>query len=419
MDFSDINGPIKMSRDDSVSTTMDIVNESDVVEHGQLPSVNPYYDGRDELLKRSKNGYYRKLLYCLAASILVTITLIGVMVGIVVRHPSTGSRPKPVESTTVAGTTGNTTAAKASHVDVACHFLGYTEIKECLSATEYDGDAVTNTLLTTIPTEIGALQQLQKLSFNRDIHMTGTLPTEIGMLTQLTSLLVSGVGLTGVIPDTIGQLTLLQTLRLDHNAFDGPIPTTMGSLSRLHELDVSHNELTGAIPSAALGNWTQVTSLWLQSNRFVGSIPSTIGQMTDCEILILADNVLTGSIPSSIGNMTSLQVLMLFNNNQLTGGIPIEFSSLEALSRVWFTNNTNMHGTIPTSIQKLNIGEIDFANTKLYGTIPNSFCRRFMNATHYVIDCEYSSTPTTEPKIYCNCCVDPTERICPNSTFIV
>lgn len=436
MDTSDINkidcnNSNMTNHDDSASTTIDILNETEIAEHNQLPTVNPQYDGPNSTMKRRPSYNYRKMLLCIAGSILVTVVLICIFVGITVHHrlndrSPTYLRPKPHVTTTAGKTTYTpTTTPKISPTDVACHFLGFTEIRECLLTKEYDGDSVTNALLNTIPTEIGALKQLQKLSFNRDIHMTGTLPTELGMLTQLTLLSVTGVGLKGTIPETIGQLSLLQTLRLDRNAFTGTIPATFGALSNLHEVDVSYNELTGTIPSETFGNWTKVHDVWLNMNRLLGPIPSTIGYMKYCNSLILSDNHLTGSIPTSIGNMTELQVLMVYNNNQLTGGIPNSMTSLEYLSRVWFTNNTQMNGIIPNTIRNMNVNDIDFTNTKLHGTIPNALCRRFpQNAVHYKIDCaSTSNTATTNPisdtKIYCNCCIDPSERICPNSTFIL
>lgn len=415
-----------MNHDDSISMTMNIGNETEVVGHSQLPSVNPYFDGRDELIKRGKDRNYRKQLYCLFGSIMIVIILICVMVGITVNHRLDDHSPESlrptVNTTTVTGGT-STTTPKKTPIEVACYFLGLTDLRECLSTTEYDGDAVTNTLLNTIPTEIGLLKQLQTLNFNRDIHMGGTLPTEIGMLTQLTLLSITGVGLTGTIPDTIGQLSLLRTLSLEQNGFTGSIPTTFASLSNLHTIDVSSNQLTGTIPSETFGNWTHVRDVWLNMNRLRGPIPSTIGQMKYCESLILSDNHLTGSIPSSIGNMTELQVLILYNNNELTGGIPNSMTSLEHLSRIWFTNNINMNGTIPTTIRNMDVNELDFSNTKLHGSIPNALCRRFpANSVHFTIDCTASSNTTpgsSAPNIYCNCCVDPTDQICSNSTFIV
>jgi hypothetical protein len=107
----------------------------------------------------------------------------------------------------------STVAPKVSPV-VTFYFLGFTEIKECLLTKEYDGDAVTNALLNKIPTKIGALKQLQKLSFNRDIHLMGTLPTELGLLTQLTSLSVMGVGLTGTILYSMVQSCNWQKLEI-------------------------------------------------------------------------------------------------------------------------------------------------------------------------------------------------------------
>ena len=86
-------------------------------------------------------------------------------------------------------------------------------------------------------------------------------------------------------------------------------------------LVLSSNYLTGTIPST-LGNLTQLTRLDLYDNQLNGTIPSTLGKLTQLKFLSLNGNQLDGTIPSSLGQLTQLNFLYLHNNTQLSGTIP-------------------------------------------------------------------------------------------------
>jgi|TARA_B100001741_G_scaffold235142_1_gene196159 Leucine-rich repeat (LRR) protein len=77
---------------------------------------------------------------------------------------------------------------------------------------------------------------------------------------------------------------------------------------------------TGEIPST-IGDLTNLTSLNIYNNQLTGEIPSEIGNLTNLTKLFLYENNLTGSIPPEIGNLTNLTAWSL-NDNQLTGDIP-------------------------------------------------------------------------------------------------
>jgi hypothetical protein len=404
----------------------------DPTEQSQLPEINTYYKEYNEMKRANnhlKNGF--GLMGTLLVSILV-ITCVAVRVSYRNNH-STYVTPNVVKGNDNIIDKDDKTTEGISPIDVACRFLGYSNLADCLLTTEYDNDVIeykkneSMKLINTIPTEIGLLKHLQKLSFNKNTHLEGTLPTELGLLTNLIDLKIQGIGLIGTIPETIGKLSLLQSLRMDNNNFTGTIPNSFGLLSNLLEIDLSFNQLNGTIPYETFANWTQIRSVWLQNNYFTGSIPSSLGTMEQCKLVVLSENQLSGSIPNSMGNMTELQVFLV-HNNQLTGTVPHSMNVLQHLERLWFANNTNMDGTIPTHLQGTLLNDIDFTNTNLYGTIPNIFCRRFHGLAHYIIDCPMDSitvnqttgmNTTTPPKIYCNCCQNVNEIPCPNSIFTI
>ena len=121
--------------------------------------------------------------------------------------------------------------------------------------------------------------------------LTGSIPTELGNLSHLQRLSFSG-GLTGGIPSTLGNLSQLQSLYLGYNELTGSIPTELGNLSQLQGLDLSHNELTGSIP-AELGNLSNLYDLRLASNPLSGCIPNALTRVTHNDLaelrLLLCD----------------------------------------------------------------------------------------------------------------------------------
>ena len=59
-----------------------------------------------------------------------------------------------------------------------------------------------------------------------------------------------------------------------------------------------------------------------------GSIPSSLGGLSNLERLWLYDNQLDGSIPASLSNLTKLTFLRIAGTNQFTGCIPAGLSNV-------------------------------------------------------------------------------------------
>ena len=105
--------------------------------------------------------------------------------------------------------------------------------------------------------------------------------------------------LTGTIPSELGTLSSLRKLSLSSNQLTGEIPPELDSLASLEFLSLASNRLTGEIPSE-LGNLANLELLFLSSNRLIGEIPSELGNLANLEIVFLASNQLTGCIPASL-----------------------------------------------------------------------------------------------------------------------
>jgi hypothetical protein len=201
-----------------------------------------------------------------------------------------------------------------------------------------------NTLIGTLPTELGALTELAMLDmctpallsvslnflFRRlTCHLilqisdynslTGTIPTEIGMMTSLRVLYMGTLSLFAF------RLSIPIIFKLVGCAFSVPTP-----YFSLYSSTFSSNSLTGMIPTE-IGMMTSFTLLALSrilSIAFHGLCPCwvflerirNIFKLVDCDhnvsvlspytchfiLQISASNSLTGMIPTEIGMMTSL-----------------------------------------------------------------------------------------------------------------
>ena len=119
---------------------------------------------------------------------------------------------------------------------------------------------------------------------------------------RVTQLRLSGMGLGGELPRELGALEQLEQLSVDRNRLTGPIPPEMGRLAKLREFTADYNALTGPIPPQ-LGNLPELRELWLGENRLTGPIPATLGAMRNLERLGLRNNRLAGAVPPGVRNV--------------------------------------------------------------------------------------------------------------------
>jgi Leucine-rich repeat (LRR) protein len=225
-----------------------------------------------------------------------------------------------------------------------------------------------NQLSGSIPSMIGNLTALDYLSLDRN-KLTGSIPAEIGNLTNLIYLALSSNQLTGSIPEQIGSLTKLNTLYLYTNNLSGTIPKEICNLNNLLYLTFGTNQLSGSIPSE-MGNLTNLISLNLSGNQLSGAIPSEVGNLTKLTSLSLYSNQLSGNIPPQVGNLTKLTSLALYLN-KLSGTIPPQIGNLTELRNLHLYNN-QLSGSIPSEIGNLtSLIYLYLQNNQLSGTIPS------------------------------------------------
>ena len=253
-----------------------------------------------------------------------------------------------------------------------------------------------NQLSGSIPSELGNLANLERLSLSRN-SLSGPIPPGLLNLTELKELYLHTNQLSGTIPSSLSNLAGLEILLLYGNRFTGTIPSSLGNLSDLVELNLSSNDLTDVIPPE-LGRLTKLTYLSLRSNGLTGPIPSELGDMSSLRSLYLYDNQLDGPIPPNLKNLSNLEGLLLHDNqlsrpvpawlgnlsrlrslnlsiNGFTGGIPPELGRLSNLSYLNLRSN-DLTGPVPTELGNLsNLEQLYLYENQLSGEIPDSLGR--------------------------------------------
>ncbi|KAK3417084.1 hypothetical protein EUGRSUZ_H02840, partial [Eucalyptus grandis] len=259
-----------------------------------------------------------------------------------------------------------------------------------------------NRFLGTVPPSIFNLSSVVRFNIGMN-QLGGNLPANIGFtLPNIKLFVVGGNQITGVIPRSMSNATALQVLQVNGNKLLGSMPA-LDHLKKLHLLDVGYNYLgrggyddlsfvcsltnitsselflaassnsfSGTLPEC-IGNFsTYFYELWLQENLLFGMIPKIIGNLVTMQRLLLDHNRFSGMVPSVLGNLHNMVELDL-SNNKFSGAIPSSLGNLVNLARLYLNHN-NFHGYIPSSLSECrSLVELDLSSNNLNGTIPLEF----------------------------------------------
>ncbi|XP_022940758.1 probable LRR receptor-like serine/threonine-protein kinase At1g53430 isoform X2 [Cucurbita moschata] len=106
-------------------------------------------------------------------------------------------------------------------------------------------------------------------------------------------------------------------------------------------------------------------------NRLTGPIPPEIGDIASLEELVLEQNQLEGNLPESLGKLSRLRELFLSANN-FTGPIPESYGNLKNLTDFRIDGN-DVSGKLPEFIGNwINLKRLDIQGTSLEGPIPHA-----------------------------------------------
>ena len=281
-----------------------------------------------------------------------------------------------------------------------------------------------------LPSWLGNLTNLELLALHFNLF-SGELPSWLGNLTNLEFLALGDNAFSGELPSSLGNLTNLELLALGDNAFSGELPSSLGNLTNLYSLTLRRNQFSGELPSS-LVKLTNLNQLWLDNTQLCAPTDATFQRWLDgiddksgvvnCEDpepinpdraalvalyeatnganwkdntnwlsdkplsqwhgvttdangrvirLDLDSNQLSGALPPSLGNLTNLQDLWLFDN-QLSGALPSSLGNLTNLRLLWLSSNA-FSGSLPSWLGNLtNLVMLQLSDNQLSGALPPS-----------------------------------------------
>ncbi|WMN06229.1 T9SS type A sorting domain-containing protein [Marivirga arenosa] len=250
-----------------------------------------------------------------------------------------------------------------------------------------------NQITGPIPTEIGNAPDLQQFHFANN-QLSGPIPNTIGNLDLLTELNLSqNDSISGTIPPEIGQMELLTFLFLENCSLSGAIPAEILNAPSLVELWISGNDFSGTLPDVL--NMPNFRALHAGGNRnLLVDLPDNLGELTQLEVLIiwntrpnggpfpegvynltnlrdldLSEQRFTGSIDDRIGNLTNLFSLYL-RNNLLSGAFPIEITNAAELQTLDLRGNSFNFLPDISSLSGLNFVFLDRNNFQFESLLP-------------------------------------------------
>ncbi|EFA84670.1 leucine-rich repeat-containing protein [Heterostelium album PN500] len=171
----------------------------------------------------------------------------------------------------------------------------------------------------------------------------------------------------GVICNPNGQVT---SLILEENNLVGSLPQQLENLIHLESIILDGNLLTGQIPNI-FETMTNLSVIQLQNNLLEGDISWTEKLPLNITYLWIAGNQFTGEIPKTWPKYTKLDLIFV-ELNRLEGTIPEEIGNMESL-RLFDIGFNNIIGFIPETISNLSkLTHFWAYDNKLSGNLPLS-----------------------------------------------
>ncbi|KAL6841103.1 hypothetical protein ACP4OV_029072 [Aristida adscensionis] len=226
------------------------------------------------------------------------------------------------------------------------------------------------------PNAFHSVPHLQELLMNEN-HFHGPIPASISNASDIAIIQLFSNSFGGFIPPELGNLKNLRWLQLVENTLHAEDPkgweflTALTNCSQLQFIGLSNNNLSGVLPDSLSNLSMSLTDLYLDGNKISGSIPRDIGNLVSLESLILYQNFFTGSLPSSLCRLTNLVVFYAYANS-ISGSIPLDLGNLTRLATLYLDMN-EISGTIPNTLGSLTmLSNLGLSVNYLAGPIPST-----------------------------------------------
>uniref|UniRef100_H3B7H0 Erbb2 interacting protein n=1 Tax=Latimeria chalumnae TaxID=7897 RepID=H3B7H0_LATCH len=185
--------------------------------------------------------------------------------------------------------------------------------------------------LTRLPGFVGKLKQLMYLDVSKnniEIVEDGVSDCE-----SLQDLLLSSNGLQ-LLPESTGLLKKLTTLKVDENQLMY-LPESIGGVNSADERNFNHRRLVQCPPPLKAEKLQNILS-FLNRESFSQVLQPGIGNWKNVTVLFLHSNKLE-SLPEEMGDMQKLKVINLSDNR--LKNLPYSFTKLQQLTAMWLSDN--------------------------------------------------------------------------------
>jgi hypothetical protein len=194
------------------------------------------------------------------------------------------------------------------------------------------------------------LVHLQRLNLAYNNFNFSQIPSGFSLLSRLTYLNLSYSSFSGQIPSNFSKLSKLSTLDLSSVSFLAQPKSVVQSNSKLHLKSLK----------SLVQNLTSLKVLHLNEVQISSPVPEILSNLSSLTTLHLVDCGLHGEFPVGIFKLPKLQELRVSSNQDLMGYFP-EFYSSSPL-KILSVKHTSFSGKLPASI-----GNLDSLNQLLIG----------------------------------------------------
>ncbi|XP_044473237.1 receptor-like protein EIX1 [Mangifera indica] len=277
-----------------------------------------------------------------------------------------------------------------------------------------------NHFVGPIPDGLQNFTSIRHLDLSEN-HFNSSMPSWLYRLRNLEELFLSYNSLQGSM-DGLGNLSSIKVLDLSQNNFEGGMPESFGRLCNLRSISLSHVILKQEISRVLnifsecvaevvesldfglthlfgplnnqLGLFKKLKSLSLYYNSISGPIPRSLGQLSSLEIPLLANDQFNGTLSEiHFNNLTRLKVFGASRNSLMLKvgpqwrppfkllylglgschlGSHFPFWLHAQMSLVYLdASNSNIFDTIPQYLFKFPLKFLNLSHNKMYGEIPN------------------------------------------------
>jgi hypothetical protein len=151
-------------------------------------------------------------------------------------------------------------------------------------------------------------------------------------------------------------------------------------------LGLSGNQFYGSLPDS-IGSLTNLVYVYLYDNRFTGTIPASIGNWTRAKNIYLNHCQLSGTLPATLAQLTSIQYFDV-SENALTGSLPnltalfsAEKQALAPWSLLRFDSN-QLSGSLPPWLALYPGSQMGLQGNWFAGSLPPALLTAPFNAQY-------------------------------------